>query len=52
MTVIDFQEEVLRRAERPPRLEVDDLLSRASQDLGLDKDKAGYLVLIEGIDFD
>lgn len=31
-------------------LKVDDLLSRGSDDLGLDVDASGYLVLVEGGD--
>ncbi|MEO3430548.1 hypothetical protein AAFN88_16960 [Pelagibius sp. CAU 1746] len=33
-------------------LKVDDLLSRGGDDLGLDVDPSGRLVLVEGRDFD
>jgi hypothetical protein len=33
-------------------LGIDDLLSRSGDDLGLDVDASGHLVLVEGRDFD
>lgn len=33
-------------------LGIDDILSRGGDDLGLDVDKTGHLVLVEGKDFD
>jgi hypothetical protein len=34
------------------RLELDDLLSFGGDDLGLDVDSSGHLVLTEGVDFE
>jgi len=52
MNVIDFREAAARQGLRTAWLEVDDVLSRGSQDLGLDEDSAGFLVLTEGEDFE
>ncbi|WP_299396717.1 hypothetical protein [Pelagibius sp.] len=52
MNVIDFREAAARQGVRTARLDMDDVLSRGSQDLGLDEDNAGFLVLTEGEDFE
>lgn len=52
MTVIDFREAALRQQLRQALIRIDDVLSRGSEDLGLDVDKAGYLVLTEGEDLE
>lgn len=52
MTVIDFREAALRQQLRQALIKMDDVLSRGSEDLGLDVDKAGYLVLTEGEDLE
>lgn len=52
MNVIDFREAAARQGLRTAWLDMDDVLSRGSQDLGLDEDSAGFLVLTEGEDLD
>lgn len=51
MTVIDFQAAIQQRAAGG-RLDIDDLVLRGSEELGLEVDTEGYLVLTEGEDFD
>ena len=55
MTLFDFR----ASGDPPPgldldsdRLELDDVLSFGGDDLGLDVDSSGHLVLTEGVDFE
>lgn len=51
MTVIDFQAAREQRAATSS-IDIDDLVLRGSEELGLEVDTAGYLVLTEGEDFE
>jgi len=52
MTHFDFRTPADPSLEEAVSLGVDDLLSRSGDDLGLDVDASGHLVLVEGRDFD
>ena len=58
MTLLDFRRSGDCRPQPPGEpagddsLGLDDLVSRSGDDLGLDVDPAGQLVLVEGCDFD
>ncbi|NIA68993.1 hypothetical protein HBA54_10350 [Pelagibius litoralis] len=52
MTVIDFQAAAIQHRAPAVRLDLDDLVLRGSEELGLEVDTEGYLVLTEGEDFD
>ncbi|WP_193368138.1 hypothetical protein [Pelagibius marinus] len=52
MSLFDFRPPADPSPEDTVFLRVDDLLSRSGDDLGLDIDASGHLVLVEGRDFD
>ena len=55
MTLFDFRtRSVLLQGPEPDSnsLELDDVLSFGGDDLGLDIDSSGHLVLTEGVDFE
>ena len=52
MTLFDFRAPADSSPDDVVFLGVDDLLSRSGDDLGLDVDASGHLVLVEGRDFD
>jgi hypothetical protein len=54
MTLFDYRNtgSVLVNADGGGCLELDDLLSFGGDDLGLDVDPSGHLVLTEGVDFE
>ncbi len=52
MTLFDFRPPADPSPGDAVSLGVDDLLSRSGDDLGLDVDARGRLILVEGRDFD
>lgn len=52
MTLFDFLPPADPSPDDAAFLRVDDLLSRSGDDLGLDVDARGRLILVEGRDFD
>jgi hypothetical protein len=52
MILLEFPAPAVPPPEDAVILEVDDLLSRSGDDLGLDVDASGHLILVEGRDFD